>query len=79
MVPTGAAFFLLLVNDNTVLWLYISTATTGMCTGAITSISVSLMTELLGTKNFGVNHNVLVVNIPIGSFLFGYLAAIVYH
>ncbi|MFQ6638912.1 hypothetical protein Gotur_015781, partial [Gossypium turneri] len=79
MVPTGAAFFLLLVKDNTALWLYISTATIGVCTGAITSISVSLTTELFGTKNFGVNHNVLVINIPIGSFLFGYLAAIVYR
>ncbi|MBA0719946.1 hypothetical protein Golax_007591 [Gossypium laxum] len=79
MVPTGAAFFLLLVKDNTALWLYISTATIGVCTGAISSISVSLTTELFGTKNFGVNHNVLVINIPIGSFLFGYLAAIVYR
>ncbi|KAE8656880.1 Major facilitator superfamily protein [Hibiscus syriacus] len=79
MVPTGSAFFLLLVNDSGELWLYISTAIIGVCTGAITSISVSLTTELFGTKNFGVNHNVVVANIPIGSFLFGYLAAIVYR
>ncbi|KAE8688792.1 Major facilitator superfamily protein [Hibiscus syriacus] len=79
MAPTGGAFFLLLVNDRSELWLYISTAIIGVCSGAITSISVSLTTELFGTKYFGVNHNVVVTNIPIGSFLFGYLAAIVYR
>ncbi|KAE8700800.1 Major facilitator superfamily protein [Hibiscus syriacus] len=79
MAPTGGAFFLLLVNDRSELWLYISTAIIGVCTGAITSISVSITTELFGTKYFGINHNVVVTNIPIGSFLFGYLAAIVYH
>ncbi|KAK8551035.1 hypothetical protein V6N13_119528 [Hibiscus sabdariffa] len=79
MTPTGVAFFLLLVKDNAELWLYISTAIIAVCTGAITSISVSLTTEFFGTKNFGINHNVVVANIPIGSFLFGYLAATVYR
>ncbi|KAK6234550.1 Nodulin-like - like 10 [Theobroma cacao] len=77
MVPTGGAFFLLLSTNN--VSLYISTAIIGACTGAITSISVPLTTELFGTKNFAVNHNVVVVNIPIGSLLFGYLAALVYR
>ncbi|XVE58944.1 hypothetical protein DITRI_Ditri05aG0003800 [Diplodiscus trichospermus] len=77
MAPTGGAFFLL--TNTTNLSLYISTAIIGVCTGAITSISVSLTTELFGAKNFGVNHNVVVVNIPIGSFLFGYLAALIYR
>lgn len=77
MAPTAGAFFLLLNPTN--LSLYISTAIIGVCTGAITSMSVSITTELFGTKNFGVNHNIVVANIPIGSFLFGYLAALVYH
>lgn len=77
MAPTAGAFFLLL--NKTHLALYVSTAIIGVCTGAITSISVSLTTELFGTKNFSVNHNVVVANIPVGSFLFGYLAALVYH
>ncbi|XWS71920.1 hypothetical protein CRYUN_Cryun03dG0179900 [Craigia yunnanensis] len=77
MAPTGGAFFLLVNTTN--LSLYISTAIIGVCTGAITSISVSLTTELFGTKIFGVNHNVVVVNIPIRSFLFGYLAALIYR
>ncbi|KAJ1412241.1 Nodulin-like [Sesbania bispinosa] len=77
MAPIAGAFFLLL--NKTHLALYISTAIIGVCTGAITSISVSTTTELFGTKNFSVNHNVLVANIPVGSFLFGYMAAIIYH
>ena len=77
MAPTAGAFFLLL--NKTHLALYISTAIIGVCTGAITSISVSTTSELFGTKNFSVNHNVVVANIPVGSFLFGYSAALVYH
>ncbi|KAJ7959911.1 protein NUCLEAR FUSION DEFECTIVE 4 [Quillaja saponaria] len=77
MVPTAGAFFLLLNRTDPAL--YISTAVIGICTGAITSISVSITTELFGTKNFSVNHNVVVANIPVGSFLFGYFAALIYR
>ncbi|XP_010256963.1 PREDICTED: protein NUCLEAR FUSION DEFECTIVE 4 [Nelumbo nucifera] len=77
MVPMAGAFFLLLNRTN--LSLYISTAVIGVCASAITSIAVSTTSELFGTKNFSVNHNILVANIPIGSFLFGYLAALLYQ
>ncbi|CAN4098679.1 unnamed protein product [Withania somnifera] len=77
LAPMTGAFFLLL--NNTHIALYISTAIIGISTGAITSISVSQTTELFGTKNFGVNHNIIVANIPIGSFLFGDLAAMLYR
>ncbi|KAI3667829.1 hypothetical protein L6452_42899 [Arctium lappa] len=77
MVPMTVAFFLLLNSSN--ICLHISTATIGICTGAITSISVSTTAELFGTKNFGVNHNIVVTNIPIGSFLFGDMAALLYR
>lgn len=77
MVPTSGAFFLLLNKTN--LALYLSTAVIGVCTGAITSIAVSTTTELFGTKHFSVNHNVVVANIPIGSFIFGYSAALIYR
>ncbi|KAK4419855.1 protein NUCLEAR FUSION defective [Sesamum alatum] len=77
MAPMCGAFFLLLnMHDVS---LYASTAVIGICTGAITSISVSTTIELFGTKNFGVNHNVLVSNIPRGSFLFGDFAAVLYN
>ncbi|XP_011080820.1 protein NUCLEAR FUSION DEFECTIVE 4-like [Sesamum indicum] len=77
MAPMCGAFFLLLNTHD--VSLYASTAVIGICTGAITSISVSTTIELFGTKNFGVNHNVLVSNIPIGSFLFGDFAAQLYN
>uniref|UniRef100_A0A6N2KJY3 Uncharacterized protein n=1 Tax=Salix viminalis TaxID=40686 RepID=A0A6N2KJY3_SALVM len=77
MAPMAGAFFLLLNSTN--ISLYISTAIIGVCTGAITSISVSTTTDLFGTKNFSVNHNIVVANIPIGSFIFGYSAALNYR
>lgn len=77
MAPMAGAFMLLLNETNVAL--YTSTAIIGVCSGAITSISVATTTELFGTKNFSVNHNIVVANIPIGSFLFGYLAALVYR
>ncbi|KAL0458845.1 UNVERIFIED_CONTAM: protein NUCLEAR FUSION defective [Sesamum latifolium] len=76
MAPMCGAFFLLLSTQD--VSLYASTAVIGICTGAITSISVSTTIELFGTKNFGVNHNVVVSNISIGSFLFGDFAALLY-
>ncbi|KAJ0975520.1 hypothetical protein J5N97_017485 [Dioscorea zingiberensis] len=73
MAPMAGSFFLLLNNSNACL--FISTAIMAMSSGAITSIAVSMTSELFGPKNFGVNHNIVVANIPVGSFLFGYLAA----
>lgn len=78
MVPMTAAFLLLVISGSN-LSLYVSTATIGFSTGVITAISVSTTTELFGPNNFGVNHNVVVANIPLGSFLFGGLAAVLYH
>lgn len=77
MVPMAGAFFLLLNPTN--IFLYISTAFIGICSGAITSIAVSTTRELFGTENFSVNHNIVVANIPFGSLLFGYMAATLYH
>ncbi|KAL4189927.1 hypothetical protein AMTRI_Chr08g209490 [Amborella trichopoda] len=76
MVPMTGAFFLLLSSSTTCL--YMSTAIVGISSGAISSISVSTTSDLFGQKNFGLNHNIVVANIPIGSFLFGYLSAIFY-
>ncbi|KAI5018999.1 hypothetical protein ZWY2020_043887 [Hordeum vulgare] len=76
MAPMAGAFFLLL--DPRDMLLYASTAVIGTCTGAITSMAVWATSELFGTKNFGVNHNGLVANIPVGSLCFGYLAAFLY-
>ncbi|XP_047969940.1 protein NUCLEAR FUSION DEFECTIVE 4-like [Salvia hispanica] len=75
--PMCGAFFLLVISKQDFA-LYTSTAVVGICSGAITSISISATRELFGTVNFGVNHNILVSNIPIGSFLFGDFAALLY-
>ncbi|CAH1418049.1 unnamed protein product [Lactuca virosa] len=77
MVPMTGAFFLLLNGSN--ICLHISTAIIGICTGAVSSASVSTTAELFGAKNFSVNHNIVVANIPIGSFLFGDMAAFLYR
>ncbi|XP_059659852.1 protein NUCLEAR FUSION DEFECTIVE 4 [Cornus florida] len=77
MAPMSGAFFLLLSRTN--MSLYLGTAIIGICTGAITSLSISTTTELFGIQNFSVNHNIVVANIPIGSFLFGDLAALLYR
>jgi len=77
MAPMSGAFFLLLHPRD--MFLYASTAVVGTCTGAITSVAASATIELFGTKNFGVNHNVVVANIPLGSLCFGYLAAYLYQ
>ncbi|KAK1697467.1 hypothetical protein QYE76_014164 [Lolium multiflorum] len=77
MAPMAGAFFLMLHPLD--MLLYTSTAVIGTCTGAITSVAVSATSELFGTKNFGVNHNVLVANIPVGSLCFGYLAGLLYQ
>ncbi|XP_030524407.2 protein NUCLEAR FUSION DEFECTIVE 4 [Rhodamnia argentea] len=77
MAPMVGAYFLLL--SPAMAALYTSTAVIGICTGAITSIAVATTTELFGTENFSVNHNIVVANIPIGSFVFGYAAALLYR
>ncbi|KAK3138476.1 hypothetical protein QOZ80_5AG0369390 [Eleusine coracana subsp. coracana] len=77
MAPMSPAFFLLLHPKHMVL--YACTTVIGTCTGAITSVAVSATSELFGTKHFGVNHNVVVANIPVGSLCFGYLAAFLYQ
>ncbi|KAL5228118.1 hypothetical protein ABZP36_016383 [Zizania latifolia] len=77
MAPMAGAFFLLLNQRD--FFLYLGTAVIGTCTGAITSVAVSATSELFGPKNFGVNHNVVVANIPVGSLCFGYFAAFLYQ
>ncbi|XP_078446993.1 major facilitator superfamily protein [Wolffia australiana] len=73
-----AGAFCLLLNPRN-LCLYVGNAVIGTCTGAITSAAASATSELFGTKFFGINHNIVVSNIPVGSFVFGFFAAFVYQ
>ncbi|KAL3649191.1 hypothetical protein CASFOL_005594 [Castilleja foliolosa] len=77
MGPMCGAFCILFVSGHDIA-LYIATAIIHICTGAITTISVSTTTELFGAENFGVNHNIVDLNIPIGSFMFGNFSAFLY-
>lgn len=77
LVPTPLAFFLLAgVDDGHAL--LAGTALVGLSSGFIFAAAVSVTAELFGPGSVGVNHNILITNIPIGSLLYGLLAALVY-
>jgi len=50
----------------------------GLSSGFIFAAAVSITSELFGPNSVGVNHNILITNIPIGSLIYGFLAALVY-
>ncbi|XVF52187.1 hypothetical protein PTKIN_Ptkin04bG0244500 [Pterospermum kingtungense] len=77
LLPTPIAFFLLAGLGNSVA-LRVGTALIGLSSGFIFAAAVSITSELFGTNSLGVNHNILITNIPIGSLVYGVLAAIVY-
>jgi MFS family permease len=72
-----AAFFLMwkFHDENT---LIAGTALIGLSSGFIFAAAVSVTSELFGPKSIGVNHNILITNIPLGSLLYGQIAALVY-
>ena len=50
----------------------------GLSWGFIFAAAVSITSELFGPNSVNVNHNILITNIPVGSLIYGFLAAIVY-
>lgn len=54
------------------------TALIGLSSGFIFAAAVSITSELFGPNSVGVNHNILITNIPIGSLVYGFLAALIY-
>ncbi|XP_021855888.2 protein NUCLEAR FUSION DEFECTIVE 4 isoform X2 [Spinacia oleracea] len=77
LIPTPIAFFLL-TGSGTALTLQTGTALIGLSSGFIFAAAVSITSELFGPSSVGVNHNILITNIPIGSLVYGLLAAVVY-
>ncbi|KAK6263455.1 hypothetical protein QUC31_009271 [Theobroma cacao] len=77
LLPTPIAFFLLAGLGNSMA-LRAGTALIGLSSGFIFAAAVSVTSELFGPNSVGVNHNILITNIPIGSLVYGVLAAIVY-
>uniref|UniRef100_I1QX18 Uncharacterized protein n=1 Tax=Oryza glaberrima TaxID=4538 RepID=I1QX18_ORYGL len=77
LVPMPMAFFLMwkLHDVNT---LVAGTALIGLSSGFIFAAAVSVTSELFGPNSIGMNHNILITNIPLGSLLYGQIAALVY-
>ncbi|XP_027182838.1 protein NUCLEAR FUSION DEFECTIVE 4-like [Coffea eugenioides] len=78
LVPTPIAF-LLLVSSGSQTALRTATAFIGLSSGFIVTAAVSMTAELFGPVSTGVNHNILITNIPLGSLLYGLLAALLYQ
>ncbi|XP_061372467.1 protein NUCLEAR FUSION DEFECTIVE 4-like [Gastrolobium bilobum] len=59
--------------------LYIGSVVVGLCYGVRVAITVPTASELFGLKYYGLMYNILILNLPLGSFLFsGLLAGILY-
>lgn len=55
--------------------LYVGSVVVGICYGVRLAVSVPVMSELFGLKIFGLVYNLLILNLPLGSFLFSSLLA----
>jgi len=59
--------------------LYIGSIVVGFCYGVRLAITVPAASELFGLKYYGLVYNILILNLPLGSFLFsGLLAGLLY-
>ncbi|XP_030522875.1 protein NUCLEAR FUSION DEFECTIVE 4-like [Rhodamnia argentea] len=59
--------------------LYVGSIVVGLCYGVRLAITVPTASELFGLKYYGLIYNVLILNLPLGSFLFsGVLAGYIY-
>ncbi|CAH8354341.1 unnamed protein product [Eruca vesicaria subsp. sativa] len=77
LLPTPLAFFILAYSSKTVL-LQVATALIGLSSGFVFAAAVSVTSDLFGRNSVGVNQNILITNIPIGSLFYGYMAGSVY-
>ncbi|KAF8081815.1 hypothetical protein N665_0866s0020 [Sinapis alba] len=77
LLPTPLAFFILAYSSNTLL-LQVATALIGLSSGFVFAAAVSVTSDLFGRNSVGVNQNILITNIPIGSLVYGYMAGSVY-
>lgn len=59
--------------------LYTGSIMVGICYGVRLAITVPTASELFGLKYYGLIYNILILNLPLGSFLFsGLLAGLLY-
>ncbi|KAK1273955.1 hypothetical protein QJS04_geneDACA012244 [Acorus gramineus] len=77
LIPTPIAFSVLVGSDG-LFALMTATGLVGLSSGFVFAAAVSVTSELFGPKSVGVNHNIVITNIPLGSILYGLLATLVY-
>lgn len=77
LLPTPLAFFILTYSSKTAP-LQVATALIGLSSGFVFAAAVSVTSDLFGRNSVGVNQNILITNIPIGSLVYGYVAGSVY-
>ncbi|CAN8260757.1 unnamed protein product [Cochlearia groenlandica] len=80
LVPTPLAFFILAYSSKAYQTelLQVATALIGLSSGFVFAAAVSITSDLFGRNSAGVNQNILITNIPIGSLFYGYMAGSVY-
>ncbi|ESQ49983.1 hypothetical protein EUTSA_v10020429mg [Eutrema salsugineum] len=81
LLPTPLAFFILAYSSKTyqTALLQVATALIGLSSGFVFAAAVSITSDLFGRNSVGVNQNILITNIPIGSLFYGYMAGSVYE
>ncbi|KAI3741482.1 hypothetical protein L1987_59156 [Smallanthus sonchifolius] len=77
LVPMPIAFLLLVLSDSLTV-LSVATALIGICSGFLVSTAVTITSELFGSQSSGINHNIIITNIPLGSLLYGVMASQIY-
>lgn len=59
--------------------LFVGSVVVGICYGVRLAVTVPTASELFGLKYYGLIYNILILNLPLGSFLFsGLLAGLLY-
>lgn len=71
--------FLLLDSIESKTTLQAASALIGLSSGFVASTTASLTSEFFGPSNAGVNHSLLITNVPLGSFFYGFIAAFNYE
>lgn len=77
LVPMPIAFLLLVLSDS-FNGLRVATGLIGICSGFLVSTAIKITSELFGSESSGINHNILITNIPLGSLLYGVIASLIY-
>ncbi|KAL1211277.1 Protein NUCLEAR FUSION DEFECTIVE 4 [Cardamine amara subsp. amara] len=80
LLPTPLAFFILAYSPQTYQTglLKVATALIGLSSGFVFAAAVSITSDLFGRNSVGVNQNIVITNIPIGSLFYGYIAGSIY-